>query len=104
MKSLYPPKGRYNKDGHSKDGPMDDWLTWENGLFAIALLIAVSSLVGLMRRLRDEMVADITEKIETVRKRRLIEEARQAQETARLEQIRRREEHLERIRNERPAA
>lgn len=83
---------------------MDDWLTWENGLFAIALLIAVSSLVGLMRRLRDEMVADITEKIETVRKRRLIEEARQAQETARLEQIRRREEHLERIRNERPAA
>lgn len=82
---------------------MNDWLTWENGLFALALLIAVSSLVGMMKTLHDSMVSEISQKIEAATKRRLIEEARQEQEEAREEQIRRREEQLERIRNN-PAA
>jgi hypothetical protein len=86
-----------------KDGQMNDWLTWENGLFALALFIAVSSLIGMMKTLHDAMVSDISQKIEATKKLRLIKEAQLEQEEAREEQIRRREEQLERIRNN-PAA
>ena len=83
---------------------MDEWVTWENGLFVFALLIAVSSLVGMMRTLHDRMVVDITEKIETARNRRVDEELLKEREKAHLERIRVREQHLEQIRNGRPAA
>lgn len=83
---------------------MEAWITWENGLFLLALFVAVRSLVNMMHTMHHDMVTDISAKIETERKRREEENIRLETEQRRAELIRRREEQLERIRNDRHAA
>jgi uncharacterized protein (DUF2267 family) len=83
---------------------MDALVTWENGLLAVALMIAVCSLVGLMRATRDRMVTEITQKIDAERDRRQADQVRDQKADAEQEKRRNQDEQLERIREGRPAA
>lgn len=83
---------------------MEGWLTWENALFAFAVWIAVTTLVGMMKSRHDSMVHEIRTKIEAERQRKIAEQLQAEREALRQEQIRRREEHLERIRSGRAAS
>ena len=83
---------------------MDGWITWENGLLATSLFVAISSLIGLMRTSHGRLVNEIKGQIETERRRRRVEELRSKTELARKEATRLREEEFERIRSGRPAA
>jgi Sec-independent protein translocase protein TatA len=83
---------------------MDALVTWENGLFAAALMIAVSSLVALMRTMRDRLVNEITQKIELERDRHRVDQEREEKKQAEQEKRRHQDEQIERIRDGRPAA